>query len=65
MCLLVREDSIVVQHLKKGDDMEMKYWPEASSAPPRTVRTQIKHVTRDSRGRYKGHFLVGLRIMQD
>ena len=63
MCLLVREDSAVLKHMKVGDEMRMKYWPEAASGPPRQVTTRVRHITKDKQGRFKGHYLVGLYIM--
>jgi len=62
ICILVKEDSVLMGHLKVGDVLEMKYYPSDESGPVQQSRTEITHITRDAEGRFKGHFLVGLAI---
>ena len=65
MCLLVKSDSELLEHLKVGEVMDMKYYksdPRKSSA---TLKTEIKHITEDSEGRFKGHHLVGLAVPEN
>jgi len=62
MCILVKEDSAVVSHLKVGDVFEMKYYPTQMSDNIEGLRTEIRHITKSEEGRFKGHYLVGLRI---
>jgi CRISPR/Cas system-associated endonuclease Cas1 len=63
MCVLVREDSNVLQYLKVGDTLEMKYYPTESLSPVEYLKTEIKHISRDPQGRFKKHYLVGLAIL--
>lgn len=63
MCVLVKEDSVLLEHLKTGDQLEMRYYPKDASASPVSIRTEIRHITRDNEGRFKGHVLVGLSIL--
>lgn len=64
MCILVREDSAVLKHIHEGEILRMKYY---ASEPVRTIenlRTEVRHITRDDQGRFKGHFMVGLSILE-
>ncbi len=65
MGFLVKEDSDLLQHLKLGDVINMKYNPVESSEQPKQLKTEIKHITQDEQGRFKGHYLVGLSILTD
>jgi hypothetical protein len=65
MCLLVREDSEVLGNLEVGKVLEVKYYPNDLSQPAETLKTKIAHVTRESQGRFKNHFLIGLLIVSD
>jgi hypothetical protein len=62
MCILVRQDSIVLDHLQVGDVLKMKYYTAESSSPTEYLKTKIKHITKDEKGRFRDHFWVGLSI---
>ncbi len=62
ICIIVREDSTVIGHLKVGDILDMKYYPTDQSSPVEYSKTEITHITKDDQGRYKGHYLVGISI---
>lgn len=64
MCLLVREDSAVLKHLKVGNVLDMKCYATDFSLPPDNLKIQIKHITQDEQGRFKGHSLVGLLVLE-
>jgi hypothetical protein len=63
LCLLVREDSEILKDIEVGSVLDMKYYTTDFSQPPEELKTQIKHITREPEGRFKGHFLVGLQIL--
>ncbi len=63
MCLLVKEDSKVLNHVKVGDVLDMKYYPTEVLSPIKSLKTEVKHITKDEQGRFKGHFMVGLSIL--
>ncbi len=63
MCVLIKEDSDVLKHLKAGDIVDMKYYSSDSLAPTEHLQTEIMHITKDEEGRFKGHVLVGLSIL--
>ena len=58
--ILVNERSAVLKSLKVGDVLNMKYYPLNLSDQPEYIETEIKHITKDEKGRFKGHYLVGL-----
>ena len=60
MCILVREDSDVIKHLQVGDILDMQFFPSERTAPIEYSKTEIKHITKDDQGRFKGHYLIGL-----
>ena len=62
MGILVNEGSKAFQYLKVGQVLLMKYNPENPDGSPEQMETEIRHITRVADGRYRGHYLVGLRI---
>lgn len=65
MCIIVREDSAVLQHIREGEILQMKYYGPEPSRNPEKLKTIVKHITKDDQGRFKGHFLIGLSILED
>lgn len=65
MCVLVRDDSAMLKFLKVGDVLKVKYYDQDSSKPHDFLNTEIRHITKDVQGRFKGHYLVGLHILED
>jgi hypothetical protein len=65
MSILVRGDSAVLKHLKVGDVCTMKYYSSRTSESPKALKTEIRHITEDYEGRFKGHYLVGLSIREN
>jgi len=64
MCVLVKEDSGLLKHLRVGDILDLKYYSTDSSKPTEYLKTEIKHITKDDTGRFKGLCLVGLSILE-
>ena len=60
MCILVPHDSVLMNHLEIGDILDMNYYSEEGIIPVENARTEVKHITKDEQGRFKGHYLVGL-----
>ena len=63
LCILVKEKSEILAHLNIGDVLEMTYYLADAQGANETLQTQIKHVTRNEDGRFQGHYLVGLSII--
>lgn len=64
ICVAVKEDSALLKHLKVGNMSNMKYYPTDSSCSAEYLKTEIKHITKDKQGRFRGHVLVGLLILE-
>ncbi len=62
MCILVKEGSEVLKHIKVGETIEMTYYMTDVHMGQEQLNTQIKHITKSEGGRFQGHFLVGLSI---
>ena len=62
--VLVRGDSGVLPFLKVGDTLAMKYYSTDSIYPLENIRTAIRQITKKNRGRLKGHYLLGLEILE-
>jgi hypothetical protein len=65
LCLVVREDSEVLRHLKVGETMRMKYYQTDALRTSEYLNTRVAHITKDETGRFKGHFLVGICISEN
>lgn len=65
MCLLLKEDSSALESLEIGKEIEVTYYPADRSRPPETRKTRIAHITRENGGKFKDHFLIGLRIVEE
>lgn len=63
ICVLVKEDSDLLNHLTVGDILSLKYYTTNTSKPIEFLKTEIRHITKDEKGRFKGLFLVGLSIL--
>lgn len=62
--ILVKEDSAALKRLEVGDVLKMKYNPAKPLGSAECLRTEIRHITRLDQGRFKGHYLVGLLILE-
>ena len=63
ICILVKEDSEVLNHLNVGDTIEMTYFLTDAPGSSEIMQTQIKHIAKNEEGRFQGHFLIGLSIL--
>lgn len=64
MCVLVKENSELLPRLRVGDTLNVKYYSNDSTHPFDCQRTTIRHITKNDQGRLKGHYLVGLEILE-
>lgn len=62
MGILVNEGSMALKYLKVGQVLLMKYNPENPDGSSEQMETEIRHITLVANGRYRGHYLVGLRV---
>jgi hypothetical protein len=64
MCILVKENSEVLHHITIGDTIDMTYYLADSQGARENLKTQIKHITKNEDGRFRGHYLIGLSILE-
>jgi len=65
MCVLVKADSEILKSLKVGDTMMMRYYTMDALCPATDLETKIRHITKEDHGRFKGHYLVRLEILDN
>lgn len=63
LCVVVKEDSEFMKYLKVGDIFDMKYYGEDPRESAECLKTEVRHITKDEEGRFKGHYLVGISIL--
>ena len=62
MCILVRDNSQLLEYLSVGDIFQMTFHRTGSDGKSDKVKTTIKHITPNAEGRFSGHCLVGLAV---
>ena len=65
MSILIKEGSAILDHLEEGMELEMKYYPENEAEAPKILKTKIIHITKSDSDRLKGHYQVGIRLLED
>jgi hypothetical protein len=61
--VLIREDSDLLNHLKAGDILHLKYYtPDLST---QCLKTKIRQISRRAEGQFKGLCLVELSILEN
>jgi hypothetical protein len=65
ICILVKEDSSILDHLTVGKILKMRYWSAENSATIKYWEAQIKHITGQDQTQLKGHYLVGLYLLKE
>ncbi len=62
---LVKEGSSVLAHLRTGDEIKARYTPVNRRKPGDYMKTRIRYIVEERTGRFSGHYLVGLSMMED
>lgn len=63
-CFFINENSAVLNILNVGTVLDMKYWTAEKIRLVKYVRAKIKNITRQNHEPFKGHYKVGLSILQ-
>jgi len=63
-CILVKEDSLLMNHLKTGQNVMVKYYLEDRDTPGKAFNATVRYITMAKEGQFKGHYLVGLAILK-
>ncbi len=64
VCILVKEDSAVLKHLKIGDMLDMKYNLRRSQGSTKPLKTLIRGISKNPKNLFMGHSLVELSIIE-
>ncbi|QTA85591.1 PilZ domain-containing protein [Desulfonema magnum] len=64
LCILIKEDSVILNYLKIGDVLRMKYYPIELLSQTDFIKTEIRHITKKKTGRFRGYLAVGLKILE-
>ena len=62
-CFFVKDGSAILKHLKVGQILNMRYHADEEMEPTAIFKTEIKHITKVEEKSYKGHYLVGIKIL--
>lgn len=62
---LVKEGSSVLAHLNTGDEINARYTQVNRRKPGDYTKTKIRYIIQEHTGRFKGHYLVGLAMMEE
>lgn len=65
LCVVVKEESKILTCIRVGETIKMKYYIQNHAYPPKYLPTKIRHITREDQGRFKGHVVIGLDILED
>jgi hypothetical protein len=63
-CLLVKEDSNILEHIQVGQILNIRSYSEDKMEPSDFFLSEIKHITKKDEGPYAGHELVGFMILE-
>ena len=63
-CFFVKEGSAILKHLKVGQILNMRYHSEDEMEPATVFTSEIKHITKIEEKAYRGHYLVGVKIVE-
>ena len=61
--ILVKEDSFMLNYLEVGQTLRINFSSDLESDHNGDYESEIIHITKVDKGRYKGHYLVGVRIL--
>lgn len=65
ICVLVREDSDLLNHIKVGDILNLKYYTTNSFRPVEYLKTEIRYISKNDKERLRGLCMVGLLILEN
>ena len=63
--VLVKEGSDIINWIQPGDILSMTYYSSDRSNPKQQLSTQILNICRQDVGRFRGHYMVTLGIIEN
>lgn len=64
MFVLIKENSEILDQLEEGRTLTLKFHSHDTASPIEYLEARITEISPDNYGRFKGHYLVGLSIVQ-
>lgn len=62
MSILIKEDSNLLNWIKTGDRLKMRYYSYDTVYPCQDLYTELTSIERQEHGRLRGHYLASLEI---
>ena len=62
--IVVKKNSLLINHLKAGRTVMIRYFFESREKPSIMYEATIKHITEINEGQFKEHYSVGLDILK-
>ena len=62
--ILIKEDSKFLNMIEVGQIVDADFISPEGTEPAGNCRVEIRHITEPNKGKNKGHFLVGLSILE-
>ena len=63
--VLVKEGSGIMKWIHPGDVLSMTYYSDNLARPKQQLQTEILNIQRDVEGRFRGHYIVKLGIVEN
>ena len=63
--VLIKEGSDIINWIHPGDILSMTYYSDDHTKPKQQLSTQILNVCRQDVGRFRGHYMVTLGIIEN
>jgi len=63
-CFLVKENSSLLNYIRVGESVKVKYYLEDRSESNSIHSAEIRHVTAVKDGRFNGHYCAGFSILK-
>ena len=61
---LVKEDSNFLNLIEVGQIVDAKFLSPTGDSPSGMYKAEIKHITKPAEGKYRGHHLVGIYLVE-
>ena len=62
--ILIKEDSKFLNLIEIGQIVDADFISPEGTDPTGNHKVEIRHITKPNEGKHKGHFLVGLKIIE-
>ena len=63
-CLVVKNDSSIMDYLMVDQTLSIRFHSVERSRPAGIFKIEIRHITEGNPGRFDGHYLVGVKIIE-